>query len=171
MALFGKVEDLLPLVHPGSRLHRGLALLKDYLDGRSVELDQIVRRQQAGDKARIDLDGDLLYLIIQCRAPKPPAEWRFEAHQRHTDVQFLCAGVERIDVCDLRRQTGPPAYDASGNMYFPLGDAPHTRLRLERGDCAVFFPNEAHAPCLPVAGAPDELLRKIVVKIKDAHLI
>jgi biofilm protein TabA len=170
MALFGKVEDLLPLIRPGSRLHRGLSLLKDYLDGRSPELDKIVRNQKAGDKAQITIDGDSLFLIIQCYAPKPPQEGRFEAHQRHTDLQFICAGKEWIAVCDLRKQTGLPAFDANGNVFFPLGNAAHSRLLLEAGNVAVLFPNDAHAPCLRVEGDKDDLVRKIVVKVKDAHL-
>ena len=168
--MFGKVEELLPLTLAGSRLNRGLSLLKDYLDGRSPELDKIVRGQKAGDSTRIQIEGDSLYVIIQCYAPKPAQEGRFEAHQRHTDLQFLCAGREWIDVCDLQKQSGLPACDAKGNVFFPLGNAAHSRLLLAAGNVAVLFPNDAHAPCLRVEEGEDELVRKIVVKVKDAHL-
>jgi biofilm protein TabA len=169
MALFGKVGDLLPLTRPDSHLHRGLSLLQEYLAGRSPELDQLVRGQKAGDKAQLAIDGDSLYLIVQCYAPKPRAEGRFEAHQYHTDLQFLCAGREWIEVCDLRRQNALPTYDANGNIFFPLGDGAHSRLLLEAGTVAVLFPEDAHAPCLRVAEGNEELVRKIVVKVKDAH--
>jgi biofilm protein TabA len=170
MAMFGKVEDLLPLTRPGTPLHKGLSLLKDYLDGRSPELDKTIRGQKAGDSARIQIDGDALYAIAQCYAPKPRQEGKFEAHERHTDLQFLCAGREWIDVCDLRRQSGLAGYDEKGNVFFPLGNAARSRVLLEAGTVAVLFPNDAHAPCLRVEDGKEELVRKIVVKIKDAHL-
>jgi biofilm protein TabA len=170
MALFGKVEDLLLVTRSGSRLNRGFSLLKDFLDGRSPELNQTLRGQKAGDSARIPIEGDSLYVILQCYAPKPRPEGRFEAHQRHTDLQFIFAGKEWMEVCDLRRQTGLPAYDANGNIFFPLGNTAHSRLLLEAGTVAVLFPNDAHAPCLRVEESKEELVRKIVVKIKDAHL-
>jgi biofilm protein TabA len=170
MAMFGKVEDLLPLTRPGSPLNKGLSLLKDYLDGRSPEFDKTVRGQKASDKAQITLEGDSLFVIVQCYVPKPRAEGKFEAHRRHTDLQFLCAGREWIDVCDLRQQTGLGGYDANGNVFFPLGNTPRSRVLLEAGTVAVLFPNDAHAPCLRVEDGKDELVRKIVVKVKDAHL-
>jgi beta-galactosidase beta subunit len=66
-------------------------------------------------------------------------------------------------------QAALPAYDAKGNIFLPLGTAAHSRLLLEAGDLAVLFPNDAHAPCLRVEEGKDELVRKIVVKVKDAH--
>jgi beta-galactosidase beta subunit len=41
---------------------------------------------------------------------------------------------------------------------------------LHAGEVAVLMPADAHAACLRVAGEEEALVRKIVVKIKDAHL-
>ena len=92
MAMIGKVDDLAPLLHPGSRLRRGLKVLQDCLAGRLPEVTREVTNLAPGATARIALEGDALYLLIQCYKPKRRAEGRFEAHERHTDLQFLWSG-------------------------------------------------------------------------------
>jgi biofilm protein TabA len=166
--MFGKVEELIVQVHPASRLRSGLALLRDYREGRLPEFDRVLAGLKAGEKAEIAIAGDTLRAILQHYSPKPRDEGRFEAHQCHTDLQYLSEGAEWIDVCDLHAQSDLPPFDARGNVYFPLGTAAHSRVRLNPGEVAVLFPSDAHAPCLRVEDVPDTLVRKIVIKVKDA---
>ena len=140
------------------------------ISGRSPEISLILSRQKAGDVAKLPVEGDELYMLIQTYKARSREQGRFEAHQRHTDLQYLCAGQEWVDFCDLDARPNLPAYDGNGNLYFPLGTRAHSRLLLRAGNVAVLFPNDAHAPCLRVEGSQDELVRKIVVKVKDAHL-
>lgn len=168
--MFGKVEELFGLVQPASRLRRGLAIFRDYQAGRLPEFNKVVAGLSPGDKAEITIEGDKLYAILQCYQPKPRDQGRFEAHQRHTDLQYLCEGTEWIEVCDLHAQPNLPPFDAKGNVYFALGTAAHSRVRLVAGNVAVLLPNDAHAPCLRVEDAADTLVRKIVIKVKDGHL-
>jgi biofilm protein TabA len=170
MSMLGKVERLARLIHPGSRLRRGLVLLEDCLAGHLPEVARMVSNLPPGETSRVSLEGDALYLLIQCYQPKRRAEGRFEAHARHSDLQFLWSGCECIEVCDLRTLEPAPTYDRSGNIYFPLGDTVHSRLILQAGDVAVLSPQEAHAACLRLEGETSELVRKIVVKVMDAHL-
>ena len=170
MSMLGKVEDLARLVHPGSRLRRGLELLQDCVAGRLPEVVNQVSTLPPGETIRVSLEGDALYLLIQCYKPKRRSEGRFEAHARHTDLQFLWSGCECIEVCDLRALQSAPAYDSKGNVYFPLGDKVHERLLLQAGDVAVLMPQDAHAPCLRPEGEGEGLVRKIVVKVLDAQL-
>jgi YhcH/YjgK/YiaL family protein len=123
-----------------------------------------------GETIRVSLEGDALYLLIQCYKPKRRSEGRFEAHARHTDLQFLWSGCECIEVCDLRAAMPSAAYDSKGNVYFTLGDKMHQRLLLQAGDVAVLMPQDAHAACLKAEGQGEELVRKIVVKVLDAQL-
>ena len=171
MSTLGRVEDLARLVHPSSRLRRGLELLQDCVAGRLPEVLNQISTLPPGETSRVSLEGDALYLLIQCYKPRTREQGRFEAHERHTDLQLLWSGRECIEVCDLRlRQTLPP-YDSQGNLYFPMGDEAHSRLLLHAGEVAVLLPSDAHAPCLRVEGEAEELVRKIVVKIRDAHLV
>ena len=171
MSMLGKVEGLARLVHPGSRLRRGLALLQDCVAGRLPEVVNQVSTLPPGETIRVSLEGDALYLLIQCYKPKRREQGRFEAHARHTDLQFLWSGRECIEVCDLHASLPAAAYDKNGNVYFPLGNQAHSRLLLHAGEVAVLLPEDAHAACLSVGGEGKELVCKIVVKIKDAHLL
>jgi YhcH/YjgK/YiaL family protein len=170
MAMLGKIQDLTPLVQPQTRLRRGLELLQDCRANRLPEVAKQITALAPGETQRIVLDGDAFYLILQCYQPKPRDAGKFEAHARHTDLQFLWSGCECIEVCDLRAQAASPAYNSDGNFFFPMGTHPYSRLVLHAGEVAVLTPADAHAPCLQVEGHCDELVRKIVVKIQDAHL-
>lgn len=168
MATIGKLKDLAIQLQSNNRLEKALSVLQDYSAGRLPEVAKTVANQRIGDTTRISLEGDDLYVLIQCYRPAPPQDSRFEAHQQFTDLQYICEGSEYIEVCDLREEKSTPDYDQSGNTYFPLGRKAHTRLLLRRGDTAVLFPNDAHAACLRVDGEDDEVVRKIVVKVRDA---
>ena len=170
MIMLGKVEDLARLLHPGSRLRRGVQVLQDCLAGHRPEVTGELTRLIPGAKGRIDVEGDSFYLLLQCYKPKRREEGRFEAHERHTDLQFLWSGREVIEVCDLCAALPSATYDAKGNVYFPMRDKVHQRLLLQAGDVAVLVPGEAHAACLRPEGEEDALVRKIVVKIQDAYL-
>ena len=168
--MLGTVESLAHLVHPRSRLRLGLALLADCVGGRLPEVAGMISNLAPGETNRVSLDGDAIYLLIQCYQPKRRAEGRFEAHARHTDLQFLWSGCECIEVCDLRALGSSPQYDRNGNVYFPLNDKVHSRLILQAGDVAVLSPGDAHAACLRIEAETSELVRKMVVKVMDAHL-
>jgi beta-galactosidase beta subunit len=74
-------------------------------------------------------------------------------------------------VCNLDSVHPKPSYDANGNVFFPVGDVAHSRLLLSAGEVAVLLPQDAHAPSLQVNDGEIELVRKIVVKVMDAHLM
>ena len=169
--MIGKIEDLVALLHPASRLTRGLRVLQDCLAGSLPQVTREATTFAPGATRRVDLEGDGFYLLIQCHKPRRREEGRFEAHERHTDLQFLWAGREIIEVCDLHTALPLVTYDPKGNVYFPLGDQTQQRLLLHAGEVAVLLPGEAHAACLKPEGEGEELVRKIVVKIRDAHLL
>lgn len=170
MSMLGKVEDLLAYVHPGSRLMRGLMVIQDCLAGRLPEIMSQVSSLQPGETRRVFVNSDALYLLIQCYMTRRRAAGRFEAHARHADLQFLWSGRECIEIRDVRAFQSVPAYDGSGNAYFPMGDKVHSRVLLQAGEVAVLLPQDAHAPCLSLDDEEETLVRKIVVKVADAHL-
>ena len=168
--MLGRIEDLAALVHPGSRLLRGLMLLQDCLAGRQPEVVRQVKSLPPGETRRITVNGDALYLLIQCYKTRRRDEGRFEAHARHADLQFIWSGHECIEVCDVRTLPWELTRDKTGNAYFPMTDQVHSRLRLQAGEVAVLLPQDAHAPCITLNGEGEIVVRKIVVKVMDAHV-
>ena len=148
MAMHGKLEDLNPLVHPGSRLRRGLELLAGLLTGRLPEVMSEVSTLRREKPAGFPWRAMPFICSSNATSHEAAGEGRFEAHERHTDLQFLWSGRECIEVCDLRTALPAVAYDENGNVYFPMGNQAHSRLLLQAGEVAVLLPGDAHAACL-----------------------
>jgi YhcH/YjgK/YiaL family protein len=157
-------------VNPRSRLGRGLALLRDCLAGRVPGVAAEIGTLQPGESRRVTVDGDALYLLMQCYQSRQSRDGRFEAHAHHTDLQYVWSGRECIKVCHLRAVQPKPAYDTNGNVFFPIDEAAHSHLLVHAGEVAVLLPQDAHAPCLRASDDRGELVRKLVVKVQDAHL-
>ncbi len=88
----------------------------------------------------------------------------FEAHRKYIDVQYVVSGKEVIELAernDLRTETMP--YDQDKDIEFYSSAENISRLHLKTGDSAVFFPSDAHKPCLSDGEKSDVV--KIVVKI------
>ncbi len=168
--MHGRVDDLVKLVHPTSRLRRGLDLLMSFQAGCLPDVSARLCSLRPGESCRFDLEGGAFYLLCQCYFPKQREEGRFEAHARHTDLHFLWSGRECIEVDDLRSRNVPADYDKNGDVRFPMEDNSSSRLVLGPGQVAVLTPEDAHAPCLRPAFGGGEVVLKIVVKIQDAHL-
>ncbi len=167
MPTLGKIEYVINLVNPSSRLRLGLDLLNDCVTGRFPEILNRLPSLSPGETVRFPVDGDALYILIQCVRPRTRKSGRFEAHERYADLQFVWSGCERIEVLDLPAAQRED-YDSNGNVYFTWNEST-TRLLLHAGEVAVLMPGEAHAPCLQAQGGGEDVIRKIVVKIRDAH--
>ena len=89
----------------------------------------------------------------------------FEAHRQYIDVQLLCSGEEVAEVAPLKKAKGQQDdYNAAGD-YVLYAEADESVARLiSPSSWQLFFPNEAHKPCMAVDGKPGPV-RKICIKI------
>jgi YhcH/YjgK/YiaL family protein len=135
-------------------LHPHLAAAFDYL--RAFD--------PATPDGKYPIDGDRVYAQVQSYATKPAAEKKWESHRRYLDVQYVVSGRERMTVAPLAALAGATPYnDAKDviNYSGPSGDA--TTLYVERGQFAIFFPEDGHQPGVQAGDATD--VRKVVVKV------
>ena len=110
---------------------------------------------------RIDWDGDAVYLKVE----EPQARTRemasLERHERYIDIQLPLVGQEAYGWTPLQNLQAPDIpYNAETDCAFyhaPLSVV----FPLAVGEFVVFFPEDAHAPCIG-----EGYLRKIVVKVK-----
>jgi len=113
---------------------------------------------------KYEIDGAHVFAIVQRYDTAAAPEPRFEAHRKYIDMQFVAAGTEIIGWAPLAGMTVSEAYDGETDVCFgAVPPGAWTPARLEAGQLAVFFPEDAHAPRL-AAGAAGPVL-KIVVKI------
>ena len=115
---------------------------------------------------RLELDGDNLYVNISEYTTCADAEGRPETHRKYVDVQIVISGSESIlwYPADVLEPDG--AYDPERDMQFHINPGrPGSRVMLEQGMFAVFFPSDGHMPMLNHGYRP-EPVKKAVYKIK-----
>lgn len=117
---------------------------------------------------RIEIDGNDLFAVVQHYSTDDFQNIRFENHEKYADLQYIVFGEESIFVCH-RDDAGSVAtpYDAEEDIAF-YGDpvSVPTELRMDAGDCAVFFPEDFHKTrCSIRQGCPVDVC-KVIVKIR-----
>lgn len=112
------------------------------------------------EPGRYDIDGDDLYVIVAddtAREAQPP----LEAHRVYIDLQLTLAGSfdilwRPLATCSHELRS----YSEEDDVLLVSDPAP-TRLCLDPGTAAVFFPEDAHAP-----QPPKDSVRKVIFKIR-----
>jgi YhcH/YjgK/YiaL family protein len=145
--IIDRLSNPSPLFELPKRLARALEYLRT-TDMRSVAL------------GRHDLDGDLLFALVQEYTTRAADQCVWEAHRRYTDVQFVVTGAERMGVASLAQMREREAYDAARDVTFFEPGAEF--VTISAGMFAIFGPQDVHSPC-HAAGEPI-LVRKVVVK-------
>jgi len=123
-----------------------------------------------------------LKAIVSEYETKTVNENGFESHRKNIDIQALLTGTERIAFLPVDQLTETTPYnDATDATFYevPSSISLHTSalghqtssvfplpssVTLRPGSFALFFPHDAHMPCLSIE-APTKV-KKVVVKVK-----
>lgn len=108
---------------------------------------------------RYDIDGDNIYAMIQEPTLKPKTEAKLEAHRKYIDIQLVISGEETMGWSPVQSCGNDLGFNEAKDCGF-FGDVPMAWFPVRPGSFAVFFPHDAHAPCIGMGTA-----RKVVVKI------
>jgi YhcH/YjgK/YiaL family protein len=108
-----------------------------------------------------DIDGDTVFALVQRYDTKPREKGLWEAHRRYIDVQFVASGIESLGWAQLGNLTETQPYSAEKDCLLLAGSGDVVTARA--GDFLVFFPEDAHMPCL-AHDQPSPVL-KVVVKV------
>jgi YhcH/YjgK/YiaL family protein len=147
-------SDRYTTLHPA--FARAFAYLRDANWARLTTAAREAKRHST----RHPIDGDRMYVSIDCVEGRGREGARLEAHRRYIDIQFTIDGHEEIGWKPLVdcAVTSVVYDDAKDVMFF--SDRPDSWLSLPAGHFAIFFPDDAHAP---LAGRG--YLTKAIVKI------
>lgn len=146
-------------------IHGSLKHLARY-EGLSPALKQGLRflaetDLSAAAPGRIDIDGDRVFALIQeyeTRAENNTPE----AHRAYADIQYLLHGEEFIGVAPLEAMTEEVEARPENDIWFYRGET--DRVRIGGDVFAIFFPEDAHAPCIAAGACAN--VRKCVVKVR-----
>jgi YhcH/YjgK/YiaL family protein len=117
---------------------------------------------------RFEIDGDRLFALVQEYPTKPDKDCFWEAHRKFIDIQFVATGMEDMGYAPLTAMKIIEPYDTDKDMMKLSGSG--TVLKLTTGMFAVFFPHDAHKPCMAANGVVSPV-RKIVVKVAAASIL
>ena len=114
---------------------------------------------------------DLAFAMEQAYLSRPRVDCFFESHQKYIDLQLIVAGEEIIEVADLSRMqvTAPFVEERDLVKYADTNRA--SPLRLRAGDAAVFFPEDAHMPCLQDRGAVAVLVQEAQQRLNGLGIV
>jgi YhcH/YjgK/YiaL family protein len=111
---------------------------------------------------RYELDGDDLYVSLSTYTTRKVND-RPEAHRAYADIQFLAEGAEEVGVAPLEEMNREVEAKPEGDIWFYSGSVENLTLTGRR--FMVFFPGDAHAPCIAPHGQ-EQSVRKCLLKVK-----
>lgn len=111
---------------------------------------------------KVELDGADLYALVQTYQSRLRGNCQFEAHRKYIDVQYVVKGVEQMGYANIAALKNAVPYSAENDAEMLAGEG--SFIAAPAGTFVVFFPEDAHMPCLAV-GKPDTV-NKIVIKIR-----
>ena len=107
------------------------------------------------------MDGKNLYFFLSSY-PTREENLTPEAHRKYIDIQYMITGSECMGVGQLDTMTEEVEANPAKDIWFYHG--PMDTITVKEGMFAVFFPNDAHAPCISPADGPNDV-RKCVFKV------
>ena len=129
--------------------------------GFSAAAEFLSRTDLAGlSLGRHEISGDSLYVNMMEVDAHPCEEAQLEYHRQYVDIQIVLSGDETMGWTALRDLPQGIAFDSEKDC--ALVKAPVSAwFPVKPGFFAVFFPQDAHAPC-----CGEGKIRKAVIKVR-----
>lgn len=133
-------------------LHPRFAQAFDYI--KSQDLENL-------EPGKYVIDGTDLHASVSLKDGVTQQEAKFEAHNNYIDIQVCPSGTEQLGWKPRDTCTSPKdEYNAEKDVIF-YNDKPDTYFHLQKGQFAIFFPEDVHAPM--IGQGP---IKKLVIKVK-----
>ena len=153
MATFGKLEDLKNQIE-----NKSFHLAFNYLENISNDFLNI----KDGECIKEFLD-DNIFVLKQAYKTKNREDCFFESHKKYIDIQYMVKGEEIMDVSSLDELTILNPYDQEKDVIKYSSKNNFSSLCIKEKELAIFYPNDAHQPCVKVD--ENKLIYKAVIKI------
>lgn len=154
MAIFGSLEELREQVSK-----EAFQIAFDYLESITNEFLDI----KDGECVKETIIEDI-FVLKQAYKTKNREDCFFESHKKYIDIQYMVKGEEYMDVCDLDSLEVINEYEERTDFIKYKGKKEGTSKLLIKEKClAIFYPSDAHQPCIKVDN--EELIYKAVIKI------
>lgn len=161
MAVFGNLEKIKSQVETG-KFTKAFEYLDKVLKEGSIENERLVSLSLNAFE-KVDLDENN-FGLEQVYLSKQREQCFFESHQQYIDVQFILEGEEIIEVCDSSLLEISTPYNKEMDLIKYKDIKQSSCVRLSKGDVAIFYPEDAHMPCVCIDNCVKII--KTVVKVR-----
>ena len=160
MAVFGNIEVVKEQIK-FSKFKNAFEYLDKVLEIGSSDYERLVSLP-IGAFEKVELDSDN-FGLEQVYMSKNREDCFFESHKKYIDVQFILEGEEIIEVTDKDNLNVSMPYSVEMDLIkYEMTDNSSV-LRLKKGDVAIFYPEDAHMPCVKINSSVKVV--KTVVKV------
>lgn len=109
---------------------------------------------------RNEICGDLIFANVVEAKSKSKSEAPIEIHRKYIDVHVPLSGDELIGYTPLAELPYADFVEADDAALYPLSLSARDYFNVRRGEFAIFFPQDGHAPA--ITPTP---LKKIILKV------
>jgi YhcH/YjgK/YiaL family protein len=110
---------------------------------------------------KYEIEGKDVFAMVSEYNSKNPADAKWEAHKNYADIQFIVSGVEKMGYAPLDTMKVTESYNPEKDITFLSGSGDY--ITVKPGMFVVFFPQDAHQPCVAANGSVP--VKKVVVKV------
>ena len=160
MALFGNLEILKKQI-TGDKFKVAFEYLTKALDETSEE-NKRLNAYDLNAFEKIDLDINN-FALEQVYNSKDREKCFFESHIKNIDVQFILEGEEIMEIDNIKNLNVTFQYDENMDLIKYDDSNFSSSIKLKKGDIAIFFPDDAHMPCIKISESTKVI--KTVVKV------
>ena len=109
---------------------------------------------------RNEICGDIIFANVVEAKSKSKSEAPIEIHRKYIDVHVPLSGDELIGYTPLAELPYAEFVEADDAALYPLSLSARDYFNVRRGEFAIFFPQDGHAPA--ITPTP---LKKIILKV------
>lgn len=115
------------------------------------------------ESGKIEIDGENCWCNVATYETKSDSPLKYESHRKYADVQLMFDGEEMIGWAPFSECNITEGFKPDGDIAFMTAEKCQPIL-IKSGYFAVFFPEDAHAPCQK-SGECDKVT-KLVFKVR-----
>ncbi|MCG3670692.1 YhcH/YjgK/YiaL family protein [Aliarcobacter butzleri] len=160
MAIFGKYEDIKNQIN-NSKFEKAFSYIQKLQDKSSKEYKSL-ENIKIGDCNKIVLD-ESCFVLEQAYVSKDKKDCFFESHKKYIDIQYIFYGTEIMEVENINNLETIQEYNESLDYAKHAQSINSSSLLIRENELAIFYPSDAHMPCLKVD--KNEKIIKAVFKV------
>ena len=154
MAIFGKLEDIKTQIND-----EYFQIAFNYLESINDDFLKI----KDGECIKEMLNDDM-FVLKQAYITKNRESCFFESHKKYIDIQYMVKGNEIMDITSIDNLKIVNDYDEKTDFIKYENKSENiSSLLIKEKELAIFYPNDAHQPCIKTD--KNELIYKAVIKV------